>query len=66
MDASTYSKRRAFCLVSYNYRDGGGIKDPTLPYNSGFRQVAETKALEAQIQYNFDVPGFLNSNLSWS
>ena len=53
-----------FALVSYNYRDGGGTKDPTFLYNSGFRQVAETKALEAQIQYNFDVPGFLNSNFT--
>ena len=53
-----------FALVSYNYRDGGGTKDPTFLYNSGFRQVAETRALEAQLQYNFDVPGFLNSNFT--
>ena len=53
-----------FALVSYNYRDGGGTKDPTFLYNSGFRQVAETRALEAQVQYNFDLPGFLNSNFT--
>ena len=53
-----------FALVSYNYRDGGGTKDPTFLYNSGFRQVAETRALEAQLQYNFDVPSFLNSNFT--
>ena len=29
-----------FALVSYNYKDGGGTKDPTFLYNSGFRQVS--------------------------
>ena len=53
-----------FALLSYNYKDGGGPSNPTFLYNSGFRQVAENAALEAQIQYNFDLPGFLNSNFT--
>ena len=42
--------------------DGGEGKTPTFLYNTGLNQVAKRALTEAQIQYNFDMPGFLNSN----
>ena len=53
-----------FALMSYNYKSGGGRNNPTFLYNSGLRQVAINSSLEAQIQYNFDVPSFLNTNFT--
>ena len=53
-----------FGLVSYNYKSGGGPENPTFLYDSGFRQVAINSSLEAQVQYNFDVPSFLNTNFT--
>jgi len=53
-----------FGLVSYNYKSGGGRDNPTFLYDSGFRQVAINSSLEAQLQYNFDVPSFLNTNFT--
>ena len=51
-----------FAQVFYNYNDGGDKDNPTFLYSSGFRQVAERSSVDAQVQYNFDVPSFLNSN----
>ena len=42
--------------------DGGKGKTPTFLYNTGLNQVAKRALTEAQIQYNFDMPGFLDSN----
>ena len=53
-----------FAQVYYNYNDGGDRENPTFLYASGLRQVAERNSLEAQLQYNFDVPKFLNSNFT--
>lgn len=53
-----------FGLLSYNYKSGGGPENPTFLYGSGFRQVAINSSLEAQVQYNFDVPSFLNTNFT--
>ncbi len=53
-----------FGALSYNYNDGGLEDNPTFLYASGFRQVARRSALEAQLQYNFDVPGFLNTSFT--
>jgi iron complex outermembrane receptor protein len=53
-----------FAQVYYNYNDGGDEENPTFLYQSGLRQVAERNSLEAQIQYNFDIPKFLNSNFT--
>ena len=53
-----------FGQVYYNYNDGGSAEKPTFLYNSGLRQVAKRSSLEAQVQYNFDVPGFLNTNFT--
>ena len=53
-----------FGQVFYNYNPGGSAENPTFLYDSGFRQVAKRGTIEAQLQYNFDVPGFLNSNFT--
>ena len=53
-----------FAQVYYNYNDGGSAEKPTFLYASGLRQVAERNSLEAQLQYNFDVPKFLNTNFT--
>ena len=53
-----------FGQISYNYNDGGTDDEPTFLYASGFRQVAKRSALEGQLQYNFDVPSFMNTNFT--
>lgn len=53
-----------FAQVYYNYNDGGTAEKPTYLLNSGFRQVAERRAFSAQVQYNFDIPAFLDSNFT--
>ena len=53
-----------FGALSYNYNDGGDEKNPNFLYASGFRQVAIRSALEAQVQYTFDVPSFLDSSFT--
>ena len=51
-----------FAQIYYVDNDGGTGKNPTFLYNTGLNQVAQRNLLEGQIQYNFDMPGFLNSN----
>lgn len=53
-----------FAQVYYNYNDGGDAEHPTFLYGTGFRQVAKRTSLEAQLQYNFDAPNFLDSNFT--
>ena len=53
-----------FAQVFYNYNDGGDKNNPTFLYNSGFRQIAQRNSLDAQVQYNFDVPAFLDTNFT--
>ena len=53
-----------FGALSYNYNDGGDENNPNFLYASGFRQVAIRSALEAQLQYNFDIPSFLDSSFT--
>ena len=53
-----------FAQVYYNYNTGGDEENPTFLYQTGLRQVAERNSLEAQLQYNFDIPKFLNSNFT--
>jgi outer membrane receptor for ferrienterochelin and colicins len=52
---------RWFMNAYYNTNDGGDEKNPTFLYGTGFRQVAKRTALEAQVQYNFEIPS-LNSS----
>ena len=44
-----------------DHNDGGGTDNPTFLYGTGLRQVAERTTLEAQIQYNFDMPWLFDS-----
>ncbi len=53
-----------FAQVFYNYNNGGDAENPTFLYASGLRQVAKRSSLEGQLQYNFDIPNFLNSNFT--
>jgi len=53
-----------FAQVFYNYNNGGDAENPTFLYASGLRQVAKRSSFEGQIQYNFDIPNFLNSNFT--
>ncbi|MGB0367230.1 MAG: TonB-dependent receptor domain-containing protein [Flavobacteriaceae bacterium] len=53
-----------FGALSYNYNDGGLEDNPTFLYASGFRQVARRAAFEAQLQYNFDLPEFLDTSFT--
>ena len=44
-----------------DYQDGGGEDNPTFLYGSGLRQVAKRTNIEAQVQYNFDIPWLFDS-----
>jgi len=44
-----------------DHNDGGGTDNPTFLYGTGLRQVAERTTVEAQIQYNFDMPWLFDS-----
>ena len=44
-----------------DYNDGGGTDNPTFLYGTGLRQVTERTTVEAQIQYNFDMPWLFDS-----
>jgi len=44
-----------------DHNTGGTPEDPTFLYGSGLRQVAKRTSLEAQIQYNFDMPWLFDS-----
>ncbi len=48
---------QAFILAN----DGGSPENPSFLYQTGNRTSIERTQLEAQIQYNFDLPNFLNS-----
>ena len=47
--------------VSIDYNDGGQEDNPTFLYGTGLRQVAKRRSLEAQLQYNFDMPWLFDS-----
>ncbi len=43
-----------------------GEDNPNFLYGSGLRQVAERRSIEAQLQYNFDLPFLFDSEVdSW-
>lgn len=56
------TKGRFFAQIAYTYNDGGKEDNPTFLYSTGNRVVSERAATEALLQYNFDLPGFLDSN----
>jgi len=51
-----------FAQIYTVVNDGGDDDSPTFLYNTGLSQVAKRDLTEIQIQYNFDMPGFLDSN----
>jgi len=51
-----------FAQVFYVDNDGGTEKNPTFLYQTGNRTPVGRTQLEAQVQYNFDTPDFLNGN----
>ena len=53
-----------FAQVFYDYNNGGTTRNPTYLMATGFRQRAERTSIEAQLQYNFDLPSLLNSNFT--
>jgi iron complex outermembrane receptor protein len=55
-----FNSGRWFMNAYYSSNDGGDEENPTFLYGTGFRQVARRTALEAQVQYNFEIPS-LNS-----
>jgi iron complex outermembrane receptor protein len=44
-----------------DHNDGGDEDNPTFLYGTGLRQVAERTSIEAQLQYNFDMPWLFDS-----
>ena len=44
-----------------DHNDGGQEENPTFLYGSGYRQVAKRTSVEAQLQYNFDLPALFDS-----
>ena len=44
-----------------DHNDGGGKDNPTFLYGTGMRQVTKRTTMEAQIQYNFDIPWLFDS-----
>ncbi len=51
-----------FAQVFFVDNDGGSEEKPTFLYQTGNRSPVGRTQLEAQLQYNFDVPSLLNSN----
>ncbi|MDW3648696.1 MAG: TonB-dependent receptor [Bacteroidia bacterium] len=45
----------------YVDNDGGSQENPTFLYQTGLRTPVARKQVEAQVQYNFETPGFLNA-----
>jgi len=51
-----------FVQAFYLGNNGGTDENPTFLYQTGNSTGIARKQLEAQVQYNFDTPGFLNAN----
>ncbi len=51
-----------FAQVFYVDNDGGSDEKPTFLYQTGNTSPISRTQLEAQLQYNFDMPSLLNSN----
>lgn len=53
-----------FAQLFYQGSNGGSDKNPTFLYQTGFSTPVGRQQLEGQLQYNFDVPNFLNANFT--
>ncbi len=51
-----------FVQAFYVDNDGGSDENPTFLYQTGFDTSIARQQFEAQAQYNFDTPNFLNGN----
>ncbi len=51
-----------FAQAFYLRNNGGSDEKPTFLYQTGNITTINREQLEAQLQYNFDLPNFLNSN----
>ncbi len=66
-DGSTYwgqvqaTKGNWYAQAFIDHNDGGKSDNPTFLYGTGLRQVAKRTSIEAQIQYNFDLPWLFDS-----
>ena len=54
-----------FAQVSYNSNDGGDIDNPSFLYETGNRVVGKREFLVANVQYDLDVPSFLDSKFNF-
>lgn len=59
-----YQRKGLFSQIFYVNNDGGTPSFPTFLYQTGNRTPVGRKQLEAQIQYNFSVPKFLNADFT--
>jgi len=57
-----FQKGGLFGQVFWLHNDGGPDDKPTFLYQTGNTTRVERTQLEAQLQYNWDMPSFLNSN----
>ncbi len=53
-----------FAQAFYVTNDGGNRQNPTFLYQTGNRTSLGRNQFEAQVQYNFDVPKFLNADFT--
>ena len=53
-----------FAQFNYVSNDGGGDDNPTYLYGTGLNQITKRNGIEAQVQYNFQIPSFLNSDFT--
>ena len=51
-----------FAQAFFTRNDGGSRERPSFLYQTGNRVINASDQFEAQLQYNFDLPKFLNSN----
>ncbi len=53
-----------FAQVNYVNNDGGTEESPTFLYGTGLNQLTKRAGFETQLQYNFQIPSFLNSDFT--
>ncbi len=53
-----------FAQVFYQGSNGGTDKNPTFLYQTGFSTPVARQQIEGQLQYNFDLPDFLDANFT--
>ena len=54
-----------FAQISYNSNDGGDENNPTFLYETGNRVVGKREFYVANVQYDLDIPSFLDSKFNF-